>query len=637
MGDDWTLTATDTVGYYPPSLGNGHTGVVMDISGMRPAKMFQASVFDNGRPGQVSSIRQVFVPLSLNIIVDGNEDFSDWKQSLHLDSAFVGTSYRCGGVRVEVAYKALRQMPHVVMAELSLAAESDADVTVVNIPVAPETLTDVSISPATIWCEDGGMKLTRMSGRYDGGRQWLAAAAMMIPGTGDWMRQGADTLILQMKKGERATMWAVASQCSTTDFADPFNEADRQTIYAVRQGESALNAAHFSAWKNLWRSRIEIEYNNDAKESDRQLSPLVNSALYNLYSSVREGSRRSIAPMGLTSDKYYGHVFWDADTWILPVLAVLNPELARSMVDYRVDGLDAARRRAAAYGYEGAMYPWEADQNGEESTPTFALTGPLEHHITADVARGAWIYYCVTGDSAWLRNEGYPLLKECADFWISRVEPLAEGGYSIRNVVGADEYAIGVDDNAFTNGAARRSLEYAADAAEILGLSPDPRWRQVARGIVFHQTPGGIIREHAEYNGEMTKQADVELLAYPLNILTDHDQIKRNIEFYSTKIDSVGGPAMSHAAMAVNYLRMGEPEKAVRLIDRAVMPYLRGPFLSLSETPGNNDTYFMTAAGGLLQAIVFGYCGVEIDADGIRRVETSLPATIRRITLHTVR
>lgn len=243
----------------------------------------------------------------------------------------------------------------------------------------------------------------------------------------------------------------------------------------------------------------------------------------------------------------------------------------------------------------------------------------------------------MTGDSVWLRNEGYPLLKECADFWISRVEPLAEGGYSIRNVVGADEYAIGVDDNAFTNGAARRSLEYAADAAEILGLSPDPRWRQIACGIVLHQMPDGIVREHAGYNGEMTKQADVELLAYPLNILTDHDQIKKNIEFYSTKIDSVGGPAMSHAAMAVNYLRMEEPEKAVRLIERAVKPYLRGPFLSLSETPGNNETYFMTAAGGLLQAIVFGYCGVEIDADGIRRVKTSLPASISRVTLHTAR
>lgn len=384
MGDDWTLTATDTIDYFPPSLGNGHTGVVMDVSGMRPAKMFQASVFDNGRPGQVSSIRQVFVPLSLSVSVDGSDGFTDWKQSLHLDSAFVGTSYRCGGVCVDVTYKALRQMPHVVMAELSLTAESDAAVTVVDRPVAPETLTDVSITPATVWCEDGGMKLIRMTGRYDDGKQRLGASAMMIPGTGDWMRHGADTLSLQMKKGERASMWAVASQCSTADFADPFNEADRQTIYAVRQGESALNASHYSAWKNLWRSRIEIEFSNDAKESDRQLSSLVNSALYNLYSSVREGSRRSIAPMGLTSDKYYGHVFWDADTWILPVLAVFHPALARSMVDYRTDGLEAARRRASAYGYDGAMYPWEADQNGEESTPTFALTGPLEHHITAD-------------------------------------------------------------------------------------------------------------------------------------------------------------------------------------------------------------------------------------------------------------
>lgn len=45
----------------------------------------------------------------------------------------------------------------------------------------------------------------------------------------------------------------------------------------------------------------------------------------------------------------------------------------------------AANRRAYAHGYKDLMYPWESDDNGEESTPTWAMTGPLEHHITANI------------------------------------------------------------------------------------------------------------------------------------------------------------------------------------------------------------------------------------------------------------
>lgn len=47
-------------------------------------------------------------------------------------------------------------------------------------------------------------------------------------------------------------------------------------------------------------------------------------------------------------------------------------------------------------------------------------------------------------------------MKAVADFWVSRVTRNDDGSYSICNVVGADEYANGVDDNAFTNGAAIR-------------------------------------------------------------------------------------------------------------------------------------------------------------------------------------
>ena len=105
--------------------------------------------------------------------------------------------------------------------------------------------------------------------------------------------------------------------------------------------------------------------------------------------------------MGLSARGFYnGHIFWDSEIWMYPALLVLRPCLARQMLDYRTDGLDAARRRAYAHGYRGAMFPWEGDDRGEEATPTFALTGPLEHHITADIAIASWNYYCVTQDGS---------------------------------------------------------------------------------------------------------------------------------------------------------------------------------------------------------------------------------------------
>ncbi len=632
--DVWTLETRDTANYFPPTLGNGHTGVVIDISGLRPERMFQASVFNDGQLGRVSTIRPVAVPLSLEIEVNGNTgiDYSDYRQRLLMDKATVETQYRIGGVAVSASYKALRQLPHAVMAEVVLTADKDADITVINRPDV-SALDDISLTPATIWCEDGGMKIMRLTASYNNHHDFMAATVSLLPESGNWERIGVDTLRISIKKGESASLWAIAAECSTADFADPYNESDRQTIYAIRQGRSNLASRHESEWASLWRSDIKVEGNDE-------LAAHVHSSLYNIYSSIRENSRRSIAPMGLTSDKYYGHIFWDADTWILPVLAVLHPELARSMIDYRTDRLPAAKRKAAAYGYDGAMFPWESDHRGEESTPTFALTGPLEHHVTADVARGAWLYYCVSADTAWLRSKGYPLLEECARFWADRVSPTvsADKGvrYTVRNVVGADEYAIGVDGDAFTNAAASKALEYAASAAESLGIAPDPLWREIAGRMEYHfMADGRIMKEHAGYNGEMTKQADVELLAFPLGIMKDPEQIRDNIEYYSTKIDSTGGPAMSHSAMAVNYARMGEAEKAARLIDRSFRPNIRGQFISLSETPGNDETYFMTAAGGLLQAIVFGYCGLEITDKGIEQLPSTLPKGIKSVTVTT--
>lgn len=633
-GGPWTIVATptDTAGYSAPAIGNGQIGMVTDRSGLRPERMFSATTVRRGRDTKVASILPSIMPLQLLIRADGADaPVTDWRQTLDMSDGTVTTAYSLPGAEISCSLRALRSMPFVTTATIEVRAMADdVVISVTDRPVVPDNYADRRVAERTLWADGRKHSFIRAEGSYNRGAD---AAVSTVALTGDrWSVPSADSAVVKLSSGESATLWVVASTVTTADFADPWNESERQVLYALFTGRQQLTDRHRSAWADLWRGDILLE-------GDPELQSHVRSALYNLYSSLQPGSGRSIAPMGLTSDHYFGHIFWDADTWMLPVLTVLQPHAARDLIDYRIATLDKARRRAAAHGYRGAMFAWESDDLGEESTPTFALTGPLEHHITADVANGAWLYFCATADTVWLRDRAWPLLRDCADFWASRAERNPDDSYGIRSVVGADEYAIGVDDNAFTNAAAMLALRHATEAARLLGLRPDPQWGVVASGLRLHRIDGtDIIAEFDGYAGQQIKQADVALLAYPLGVLSDPAEIDRNISYYNTKIDSIGGPAMSHSAMAVNYARMGRPEQARRLIERAYRPNLRGPFHNLSESPGNDHVYFVTGAGGLLQALIFGYAGVDIDTSsggGLRQISSQLPASLRSITVTT--
>ena len=60
------------------------------------------------------------------------------------------------------------------------------------------------------------------------------------------------------------------------------------------------------------------------------------------------------------------------------------------------------------------MFPWESSKTGEEETPVWAATGPLEHHVTGTVAFAVWNYYCVTRDIDWLREKGVQIIQAAA-------------------------------------------------------------------------------------------------------------------------------------------------------------------------------------------------------------------------------
>jgi len=315
-------------------------------------------------------------------------------------------------------------------------------------------------------------------------------------------------------------------------------------------------------------------------------------------------------------------------------MLILHPEIAKSMIEYRFRRLNAAKQQAAIYGYAGAMFPWESAATGTEECPVWALSGTFEHHITADVAIAAWQYYLVTQDKEWLQEKGWPILKATAEFWASRVELNSKGQYEIKNVVAADEWAENIDNNAYTNGAAIKNLQYATECASTLGITAPKEWNRIANNIPIFKMGNGVTREYDTYTDQKIKQADVNLLAYPLNIITDKEQIERDLKYYESKVPDKDTPAMTQAIFSLLYSRLGNNDKAYHWFKDAYLPNLNPPFRVMAEYKGGTNPYFATGAGGVLQTVMMGFGGLDINPQGgIRQLKTAMPKHWKKITI----
>lgn len=633
----WQLHAVDIQAPYAPApMANGCIGILPQKEPFAVEHVMLNHVFDAASPHVVSRVMRGINPFCLSMKIDNKKvdtsNISDWQQTIDMRRAVHQTSFHTLE-KADVSYElcALRNLPYAGLIRVTVQACKDMLLEVRSGMGIPDDYSQSLIRYREMEADGNRMYMLESDATSRFGYRRVASTSSFLF-NGEQIKPIYDEATrelffsIQLKKGETFCFSLVGSVCSSRDFFDPYNEAERQVIYAVHEGEEALMQAHYRLWDELWQGDIRIEGDDDAQR-------IVRFALFNLYSSCRGGSRLSIPPMGLSLQGYNGHIFWDTELWMYPPMLLLNQDIARSMLDYRFDRLPAARKKALAYGYRGAMFPWESDDSGEEATPTHALTGPFEHHITADIGIACWNYYCVTRDMRWLQREGYPLLKEIADFWASRVTRNQDGSYSIHNVTGADEYANGVTDNAFTNGAASLALKYACQAAEICGEKVPEIWREIGENIRVLQFENGVTREHSTYKGEMIKQADANLLAYPLGLITDEYRQRQDLEYYAERIDQKDGPAMSYSVYCVQYARMGEADKAYEMFRRCYEPNLRKPFGVISETPTSNNPYFMTGAGGLLQAVLNGFCGLQITDEGIVQLPSALPSHWKRVTV----
>ncbi len=489
-----------------------------------------------------------------------------------------------------------------------------------------------------------------------------------------------------LEKGQTLMMHKTANVYTTRDNDLKNNAVKELKTFSCEQlkkthkkGYDILLEKSINEWKKIW-DRIDI--NITSEDHFNQLA--IRFAQYHLMvMTPKHDNRMGIGAKGLSGEGYKGHSFWDTELFMLPFFTYTMPEIAKSLLEYRYQTIEGARKKAKENGYLGAMYPWESAWKEEgEVTPVWGaadiLTGKstkiwsgfIEQHITSDIAFAIWQYEKVTGDVEFMEQCGYEILLDTGIFWASRLEWNEEKQeYHINNVIGPDEYKEHINNDAFTNHTAKWCMENMITYYEKLKTDKPSIFNRLneklnleekiimvkerLKKLYVPQPNNDLIipqddtylslknidltqyknQKHVgsiflDYNLEqvnqmqVSKQASVVMLMYLLEHKFSKKIKKANYEYYEARTLHDSSLSLSTHAILANDI--GDTKLAYDLFNRAVR-------IDLGENMKTSDHGIHAASlGGVWQIVVCGFGGVRM-IDGRLRIDPKLPEKIEKI------
>ncbi|MBP1045246.1 glycoside hydrolase family 65 protein [Enterococcus sp. BWM-S5] len=463
---------------------------------------------------------------------------------------------------------------------------------------------------------------------------------------------------------------------TSQDVEIPLEQAIKASFSANKTGYKLAKSKHVEEWKERWTmSDVLIEGDEKAQLALR----------YSIYQLLilapQHGQTTSIPARGLSGQTYKGAVFWDTEMFMLPFFLHTDPETAKNLIKYRIQTLDGARAKAAEYGFRGAFYAWESQENGQDACSDYNVTDVFTNrpmrtyfrdkqiHISSAVAYGIWQTYVMTDDRSLLLNGGAEVILECARFYSSYAYYQAEKKrFELVDVIGPDEYHERVYNNAYTNKMAAYTIDIAVKALEALRDVPDYREALIRKldyqedmeqlaamnaelyvpepndetGLI-EQFDGYFKLEDAtveavrsrlidpkEYWGgaygvaadtQVLKQADVVLLLTLFKEEYTEEVKRKNWQYYEPRTEH--GSSLSPCIYALLACDIGDPEWAYPYFMKTASVDLTGESKQFAGTIYIGGTH-PAANGGAWMAAVLGFAGLEI-REGKITVTPQLP------------
>jgi protein-glucosylgalactosylhydroxylysine glucosidase len=686
--------------YFPGYLANGYLSTLTAPRGTEATRAYLVGFIDYtsgdmSRPAAIPAWTEIdFNPGAaaerhtwLNRAPLNEHRFADYHQTLDLRAATLTTSYRYHDrgrtSSIEVTTLVSQSAPHLAATQLKVTPDYDGTVQLSfalllwsehapRFPLAqmsgPEmeeavAAQDLSLEPqppatadrAVLWYPgytevrssegDAGSLSLWLEGRAQQGLGMAMAAAVGLPQgvppervtlRRDRYRLALD-VSMRVERG-RTYVFTKYTAVSREGWGGGAPDDLRLAREARDGGFDHLLQQHRASWDALWQADVLID-------GDAKAQQAVHSELYYLLSSSTPDTAWALGACALTTG-YANHVFWDSDTWIMPALLVLHPERARSLLAFRTRTLEAARQRARAHGFEGAMFPWESDpENGSEQTPHSAVVlADTEIHVNADIAIAQWQYYLATRDRDWLRAQGWPVIREVARFWASRATyNEAARRYEILHVTSVAESHNDIANDTFTNVSAARALRIATAAAREVGERAEPLWDRIAGSLYVPLAPGG--QHHLPFDPAVIGPSEdfgggpLALLFLPSLDLTMSAQMRRDDYEFGIRpnaAERVGAAPMGIAPRSIAAAMIGsDADAAAWFATNFTGGSLKPPFNVRTETASNNAGYFITGSGGYLQSLLYGFSGLRIREDGlVVAYAPVLPQQWKSLTLH---
>lgn len=487
-------------------------------------------------------------------------------------------------------------------------------------------------------------------------------------------------LRLPVRKGERLALSVFATVWTSLDDPEPLAKAIKECSEAKAKGYECCLDAHHSAWESIWeRSCVELE-------GDEKAAQALHASQYHLNCvAPRHAGNQSIPARGLSGQTYKGAIFWDSEMFFFPMFVHTQPEIAESLLRYRIETLPGAVKKAKEYGYRGAFYAWESQEGGEEGCTNFNVVDVFTHrpvrtyfrdkqiHISADIAYALRSHYEITGDQRLLEEGGAQVILECARFYLSRAScHLDQEWLDYPDVIGPDEYHERVSNNAFTNrmilycfeSALRlkdicrdksgwfenllREMNYEKDWALLANACRRIRGQKEKNGVIEQfdgyfdledcslETVRSRLCDRREYWGgdhgvagttQIIKQADViAMMALFPNDYSD-SEVAANWEYYEPRTEH--GSSLSACMYALTACRIGRLEEAWDLFMRTASIDIVGGGKEWAGEIYIGGTH-PASNGGAWMIAALGFAGLTM-RDGIPKLHPHLPKQIRRL------
>lgn len=604
--------------YVPPMISNGSLCMLVDYDGCQSqrayAKMTPGIFWEGRRYGPPNDLLVPFGHFEQELSIDGRPCGAPtrWTQSLDTRDALVETQcHYADGITVEtVVFTPLDEDLIVIRKRLSASRPPDAPIRITfkyQLSAAGEPRrAPRRMTTKAAW--DAGERSVDIRYELDGSRasQGIVSVFSDAEATanceGQAIALGANIVLQPDNPADLTFYLSFSDSLDRPDFEK--HAADRRNRVR-REGYADLLKAHRARWRAYWdESHVRIP--------DPALEKAYQTAQYHL----RANSTKWSFPVGIFNTHWAGRFFgWDEMFCHQALVTSNHREIARRCPEFRFAGLEKAVRRASHYGRPGkygARFPWETLEDGTEGSPP----GYWMEHVfhMSHIALAAWNQFLYADDTAYLDKTGYPIIRECARFFVAyMIYETPDGGAFVGKCTDLERLGPAKQNPFMTSCGIICTLEAAARAATALGLDADEKTQWVTSAKKLRQSLPHDGGRYVPYPG--CKELSIASLGglFPYPIFDGSEEMQRNAAYHFVKhgrasgnMYPVGNSVCAWYAgwMAAALAALGDKEEPVRLLAEAASGAgCFGELFEINEEKVSMRPWFSTASGNFIYAM----------------------------------